>query len=89
MSSSDLPVVSGTNFQVMYIYGRHIRPNSQKTPAGDNVVISQGVNCPIRKVPIHNEKPAADMANPRTRAGYISESSTQITTQIEMAQLKI
>ncbi len=86
MSSSDLPVVSGTSFQVMYRYGIHINPNNQKTPADDKVVINQGVNCPIRKVPIHSENPAADMANPRTRAGYISESNTQITTQMEHPQ---
>jgi uncharacterized membrane protein len=29
------------------------------------------------------------MANPRTFAGYISESKTQITTQMEIAQKKM
>jgi hypothetical protein len=44
---------------------------------------------PDKKSAIHSEKPAADMANPRTLAGYISESKTQITTQMEIAQKKM
>lgn len=46
----------------------------------------QGVNCPIKYVPIQRENPAIDIAKPRTLVGYISERSTNTTAQIDTAQ---
>ena len=64
----------------------HITANNKNVPDGDRVLSNQGVNWPIRYVPIQRERPAIDMAAPRTFTGYISESSTKITAQIEIAQ---
>ena len=41
------------------------------------------------EVGAHSASPAIDIASPRTRVGYISESSTHTTAQIETAQQKI
>ena len=61
----------------------------KNVPAGVKFCNIQGVNCPIRYVPIHKANPAIDMASPRTFVGYISESKTHTTAQIETAQQKI
>lgn len=61
----------------------------KKVPDGVRLVNIQGVSCPIRKVPTHSANPAIDMAMPLTGVGYISESNTQITAEIEMAQQNI
>ena len=67
----------------------HIPAKISKVPAGVIVCNIQGVNCPIRYVPIQSEKPAKDIARPRTLIGYISERSTQMIAHIDMAQQKI
>ena len=59
--------------------GEHSAANSQNVPAGDSVSSSHGTVCPTSAVPPHNAKVAMDMARPRTRVGYISESNTQMT----------
>lgn len=82
-------MVSGTKKYVIKKYGIHITAKIQKEIAGLNDSNSTGVSCPIKYDPIQREKPAIDIANPRTFTGYISEIKTQITTQIEMAQKKI
>ena len=86
ISSSDFPVVSGTSFQTISIYGTHMRANRKNVPAGVRFWSIQGVNCPIRYVPIHRANLAIDMASPRTLVGYISERSTNTTAQIDTAQ---
>ena len=64
----------------------HIRANKINVPAGESVCSIQGVSCPTKKLPTQSEKPAIDMAIPLTFNGNSSESNTQITAQIEMAQ---
>ena len=86
ISSSDFPVVSGTSFHTMSIYGTHMTANRKNVPAGVRFWSIQGVNCPIRYVPIHRANPAMDIASPRTLVGYISERSTNTTAQMETAQ---
>jgi hypothetical protein len=63
-----------------------MRANRKNVPAGVRFWSIQGVNCPIRYVPIHRANPAIDMASPRTLVGYISERSTNTTAQIDTAQ---
>jgi len=89
MSSSDLPAVSGINFHTINMYGIHISANRKKVPAGVAFSSSQGVSCPIRNVPTHNENPATDIANPLTLVGYISERNTNITALMEPAVKKM
>ena len=43
-----------------------MRANRKNVPAGVRFWSIQGVNCPIRYVPIHRANPAIDMASPRT-----------------------
>ena len=57
----------------------------KKVPAGVRLLSIHGVSWPIRYVPTHRANPAIDIARPRTRLGYISPSSTNITALIEMA----
>ena len=66
ISSSDFPVVSGTSFHTMSIYGTHMTANRKNVTAGVRFWSIQGVNCPIRYVPIHRANPAMDIASPRT-----------------------
>ncbi len=87
--SSDRPVVSGTKKRMIIIYGTHMAAKSRNVPAGVSSASSHGVSCPIRYVPIHSENPAIDMARPRTLVGYISESSTQMTAHMDIAQEKM
>ena len=63
-----------------------MRANRKNVPAGVRFWSIQGVNCPIRYVPIHRANPAIDMASQRTLVGYISERSTNTTAQIDTAQ---
>lgn len=60
--------------------------NRRNVPAGVRFWSIQGVNCPIKYVPIHKAKPAMDIASPRTLVGYISERSTNTTAHIDTAQ---
>lgn len=73
---------------MMSMYGTHITAKSTNVPAGDSVDSIHGVSCPMRYVPIHSASPAMLMASPRTLLGYISESSTNTTALMLMAQQK-
>ena len=67
----------------------HITAKKKKVPEGVSVVSIQGVSWPIRYVPIHNDSPVIDIEAPLIFTGYISESSTNITAHIEIAQAKM
>lgn len=65
-----------------------MRANRKKVPDGCMFSKSHGVSCPMRYVPTHKEKPAIDIAMPLTLVGYISESRTNMTAEMDMAQQK-
>lgn len=58
--------MSGTRRQMMKRYGRHIAAKKKNVPDDPSVAMHQGVNCPIMNVPTQSERPAIDIATPRS-----------------------
>ena len=78
ISSSDLPVVSGTRRQMMNRYGTHIAAKKKNVPDEPSVAMHHGVNCPIRYVPTHSAKLATDIATPPPPHCEISQRDTTL-----------